>query len=219
MAILNQFSAILLYCDSTHFLLFATEFLAIPGPRFWESCNSRFHATKALRHATEELRGDREIVIEAVSWHGWNLRYATNSIREDAEMIKLALENAAEDESLCVLTVSSFDESLDLQNRPMVNPRTTSRLTRRKCLFFLGSEENTLTFVRLTGQLSQAQPSPKQEACVYVPFSFLYWPEGPESPNLSDTWDKICCSQVASSLIKAAIPSSRLSHCLVIPCT
>ena len=42
MAILNRFSAILLYCDSTHFLLLAAEFLAIPGPRFWESCDSRF---------------------------------------------------------------------------------------------------------------------------------------------------------------------------------
>ena len=47
MAILNRFSAILLYsvqvyCDSTFFLLLAAEFLAIPGPRFWESCHARF---------------------------------------------------------------------------------------------------------------------------------------------------------------------------------
>ena len=34
MAILNRFSAILLYCDSTPVLLLAAEFLAIPGPRF-----------------------------------------------------------------------------------------------------------------------------------------------------------------------------------------
>ena len=42
MAILNRFSAILLGCDSTLFLLLAAEFLAIPGPRLWESCDSRF---------------------------------------------------------------------------------------------------------------------------------------------------------------------------------
>ena len=36
MAILNRFFAMLLSCNSTHFLLLAAEFLAIPGPRFWE---------------------------------------------------------------------------------------------------------------------------------------------------------------------------------------
>ena len=42
MAVLNQFSAIVFYCDSTHCLLLAAEFLAILGPRFWvwESCGS-----------------------------------------------------------------------------------------------------------------------------------------------------------------------------------
>ena len=43
MAILNRFSAILLYRDSTLFLLLlAAEFLVIPGPRFWESCEPHF---------------------------------------------------------------------------------------------------------------------------------------------------------------------------------
>ena len=43
MAILNRLSAIPLYCDSTRFLLLlASEFLAIPRPRFWESRDSRF---------------------------------------------------------------------------------------------------------------------------------------------------------------------------------
>ena len=46
MAILNRFSAIPLFCDSTLFLLLAADFLAIPGSRFWESCDSRFCATK-----------------------------------------------------------------------------------------------------------------------------------------------------------------------------
>ena len=41
MAILNRFSAILVSCDSTHFLLLAVEFLAIPGPRLWDrACDS-----------------------------------------------------------------------------------------------------------------------------------------------------------------------------------
>ena len=48
MAILNRFSAILLYCDSTFFLLLAAEVLAIRGPRFRESCDSRFCATKVV---------------------------------------------------------------------------------------------------------------------------------------------------------------------------
>ena len=50
MVILNRLSAILLYCDST--LLFCAllaEFLAIPGLRFRESCDSGFCAAKAER--------------------------------------------------------------------------------------------------------------------------------------------------------------------------
>ena len=45
MAILNRFSATLLYSDS-FFFVFVAELLAIPGPRFWESCDSRFCAAK-----------------------------------------------------------------------------------------------------------------------------------------------------------------------------
>ena len=51
MEILNRFSAILLHCDSTHFDFFwllAAEFLAIPGPRLWELCDSRFCAAKGI---------------------------------------------------------------------------------------------------------------------------------------------------------------------------
>ena len=46
MAILNRFSAMLLYCDSARLLLFAADFLGIPGQRFWAWCNLRFCATK-----------------------------------------------------------------------------------------------------------------------------------------------------------------------------
>ena len=53
MAILNRLSAILLYCDSTHFVLLAAEFLAIPGDQASDSGNrairdSRFCAAKVL---------------------------------------------------------------------------------------------------------------------------------------------------------------------------
>ena len=50
MAILNRFSAILLHCDSTRFFdsrCGKFNFLAIPGPRFWKSCDSRFCAAFA----------------------------------------------------------------------------------------------------------------------------------------------------------------------------
>ena len=49
MAILNRFSAIPLYCDSTRFSLFlAAEFLAIPRPRSGNRAirDSRFCAAK-----------------------------------------------------------------------------------------------------------------------------------------------------------------------------
>ena len=62
MAILNQFSAILLYCDSNHFWLLAADSLAIPGPRFWESCDSRSRAAKhtPTPHAPLSLMGRRD---------------------------------------------------------------------------------------------------------------------------------------------------------------
>ena len=56
MAILNRISAILLYCHSTNFfLLLAAEFLAIPGLRFWESCDSRFCVAKLFTHVESFL--------------------------------------------------------------------------------------------------------------------------------------------------------------------
>ena len=56
MAILNRFSAILLSCGSTHVLLLAAKFLAIPGLRGWESCDSRFCAAKDQMLVTPDGR-------------------------------------------------------------------------------------------------------------------------------------------------------------------
>ena len=61
------------FCDSgvlrfdSLFLLLAAEFLAIPGPRFWESCDSRFCAAKAwsssrVLHTPPICRARREPV-------------------------------------------------------------------------------------------------------------------------------------------------------------
>jgi hypothetical protein len=41
----------------------------------------------ALRHAAEHLRGDREIVIEAVRQNGWALRHAAEHLRGDREIV------------------------------------------------------------------------------------------------------------------------------------
>ena len=44
----------------------------------------------ALKHATEELRGDREVVITAVADRGYALEYATNELRGDREVVMTA---------------------------------------------------------------------------------------------------------------------------------
>ena len=48
----------------------------------------------ALRFATEELRGDREIVLAAVSKDGRALNCATNGLKFDEEMMRHALEQS-----------------------------------------------------------------------------------------------------------------------------
>ena len=47
----------------------------------------------ALAHATDELKGDREIVMKAVAEDGWSLQYATEKLRGDADLIEAALAN------------------------------------------------------------------------------------------------------------------------------
>ena len=45
----------------------------------------------ALQHATEELRGDREIVMAALSQDGWALEYATEVLRGNREIVMKAV--------------------------------------------------------------------------------------------------------------------------------
>ena len=49
MTILNRFSVILLYCESTQFLASRRGISGNSGPRFWESCDLRICATKFWR--------------------------------------------------------------------------------------------------------------------------------------------------------------------------
>ena len=45
----------------------------------------------ALQFATEELRGDREIVMAAVSQHGGALQFATEELKADREIVRTAV--------------------------------------------------------------------------------------------------------------------------------
>ena len=45
----------------------------------------------ALQYATEELRGDREIVMAAVTQNGWALQFATEALRGDREIVMAAV--------------------------------------------------------------------------------------------------------------------------------
>ena len=46
---------------------------------------------RALQHATEELRGDREIVVKAVSHFGFALQFATEELKCDRELVMAAV--------------------------------------------------------------------------------------------------------------------------------
>ena len=45
----------------------------------------------ALKYATEEMKGDREIVMAAVSKHGHTLQYATEELKGDREIVMAAV--------------------------------------------------------------------------------------------------------------------------------
>jgi len=47
----------------------------------------------ALDHAAPEFREDREVMREAVAWDGFALRYASEALRADRELVVLALES------------------------------------------------------------------------------------------------------------------------------
>ena len=48
-----------------------------------------------LNHATEELKGDREIVMAAVSQYGWALEFATEELKGDREFVMAAVSKMA----------------------------------------------------------------------------------------------------------------------------
>ena len=47
---------------------------------------------QALRHASEELKGDKEVVTEAVKHHGWALRHAAEELKGDREVVMEAVK-------------------------------------------------------------------------------------------------------------------------------
>ena len=47
-----------------------------------------------FQYATEELKGDREIVLAAVSENGLALNLTTNGLKADEEMMRHALEQS-----------------------------------------------------------------------------------------------------------------------------
>ena len=46
----------------------------------------------ALEFASDELRADREVVLAAVSQHGFALQYASDALRDDAEVVLAAVK-------------------------------------------------------------------------------------------------------------------------------
>ena len=56
MAILNRFSAILLYCDSAYLLLLAAEFLAIVGLGIGRFAIRDFCAAKSMQHYLQSTK-------------------------------------------------------------------------------------------------------------------------------------------------------------------
>jgi len=49
--------------------------------------------TPALRFASEELKGDREIVLGAVQNYGGALRFASRELKADREIVLTAVQN------------------------------------------------------------------------------------------------------------------------------
>ena len=57
----------------------------------------------ALKHASQQVRGDREVVRAAVEQDGWALKYASQQLRGDREMVVAALKQHAR-MCMCQLT-------------------------------------------------------------------------------------------------------------------
>ena len=50
----------------------------------------------SLRHASDELKNDREIVLEAVTSKGQVLKYASHELKNDREIVFAAVKSEAE---------------------------------------------------------------------------------------------------------------------------
>eukprot|EP00971_Amphidinium_carterae_P244187 4848510-Amphidinium_carterae.1 len=50
---------------------------------------------RALLHAAEELKGDREIVLKAVEQNGWALQFAAEELKGDRAIVLAAVEQNA----------------------------------------------------------------------------------------------------------------------------
>ena len=53
-------------------------------------------AGEGFQHATEALKGNRELVMQAVSKDGFALRYASEKLRGDREIVMIAVSNRGE---------------------------------------------------------------------------------------------------------------------------
>ena len=58
------------------------------GPRNSDESSVPGWARFVLQHARAELRGDRNVVMKAVSQYGYALEYATDELRGDREVVK-----------------------------------------------------------------------------------------------------------------------------------
>ena len=48
-----------------------------------------------MQYATEDLRGDREVVMTALAWDGFAVQYASDELRGDQEVMEAALATAS----------------------------------------------------------------------------------------------------------------------------
>ena len=51
------------------------------------------HNGRALKYASDELRSDREVVMSAVSCDAWALEFASDELRNDRKVVLVALKN------------------------------------------------------------------------------------------------------------------------------
>ena len=94
----------------------------------------------ALEYATEELRGDRDIVMTALSQHWQALRFATEELRGDCEIIEAALR----DKDALALTVTLLSGRCCTQ---LFFSNSHPRTVLRECATLLNMEPNYVVAV------------------------------------------------------------------------